>query len=152
VKASHRLLVPLGALVLLVGALCVCREWHRGLPQPAAAGEQADRADTLEEQRQAVLRRHQEQNRLVREVAAGRRTLLEAAAGFRALSLGETTLERPLHETYPADSEEERLCRWVIAYLGTTLADEPGTAGLVTRLEAELRQHVRQGTLRLPES
>src|SRR5262249_44692566 len=146
VKTSHRLLVPLGALVLLAGALCVCRGWQWGLPRPPAVGEQADRAETLEEQRQVILRRHQEQERIVREVAAGRRTLLEAAAGFRALSRGETPLERPLHETYPADTEDERLCRWVIAYLRTTLGEEPGTAGLVTRLEAELRQHVRQGT------
>jgi hypothetical protein len=141
----------LGVVVLLVGALCVCRERPWESPQPPPLDEQADRAD-LEEQRQAVLRRHREQERVVRELAGGRRTLLEAAAGFRALSLGDKALERPLDETYPAGTEEERLCRWVIAYLRTTLGDEPGAAGLATRLEQELRQHLLQGTLRLPRS
>jgi hypothetical protein len=141
----------LGAAVLLAAALCVYRDQQRE-PQAPLAGEQAGRADTLEQRRQAVLRRHREQEHIVRELAAGRRTLLEAAADFRALSLGEMPLGRPLHDTYPADTEEERLCRWVIAYLRTSLEDEPGAAELATRLEAELRQHVRQGTLRLPGS
>jgi hypothetical protein len=152
VKSSRRLLVPLGAAALLAGALCVCGGQPWGSIRPLPAGEQADYADILEERRQAVLRRHHYQERVVRELAAGRRTLLEAAARFRALSLADTTLERPLHDTYPAATEEERLCRWVIAYLQTTLRNEDGTAGLVTRLETELGEHIRQGGLRLPGS
>jgi hypothetical protein len=151
-KSSRRLLVPLAAAVLLAVTVCVCRDRWRQTPEPPPAGEQAERAGDLEERRQAILRRHREQERVVRELVGGRRTLLQAAAAFRALAAADNALDAPLRETYPAATDEERLCRWVIAYLRTSLGDEPGAAELVARLEQELRLHLRQGTLRLPRS
>jgi hypothetical protein len=54
---------------------------------------------------------------------------------------------------YPGDSDDERHCREVIGHV-TARVEDQGEQGReqILRLEAELRQHLAYGTLRLPET
>jgi hypothetical protein len=80
--------------------------------------------------------------RVVEQVVAGRLTLLDGAARFRAL--GGSSL--------PDAEDTEAVCRAVIGWAGLALSDRPERAGAVlTRLEEELRAHLeRAGGFRLP--
>jgi hypothetical protein len=98
---------------------------------------------------------------LALDAAAGRRTLLEAAALFRELNRRPPVTDPPAYAdpngpplTIPLDTEEGRLCRQVIRHAYYALRSEaPGRAdAAVARLEAaffaELRAH---GAVRLPD-
>jgi hypothetical protein len=110
-----------------------------------------EHAARLEERRQLLLWRHRQLEQVIRELLANRCTLLAAAARFRALYQPDPVIEQALRDTYPAPTEDERLCRWVIAYFRTDQRDEPGTPEVAERLERELREHLERGTLQLPE-
>src|SRR5262245_37262773 len=80
------------------------------------------------------------------EAAAGRRSLVEAAALFRELNRlpPEAILVPPMNEAFPRSrlpgrTDEERLCRQVVVYASVALGDgPPGDAeAAVARLEAE---------------
>jgi hypothetical protein len=156
VKSTPRLLVPLGVLLLLVGGMCAYRSWSTPAREEKP-GVQTDideglRAEKLEARRQLLLWRNAEQHRIARDLLDGRCALREAARRFRALyHRGDPVLSRALREIYPGGSEEEGVCRWVIAYTLTILEDEPGTPELGARLKAELQEHLKAGTLRLTE-
>jgi hypothetical protein len=154
-KWSHRLLALLAVVVLLGGAAWVYRDWPASA-QPERPGDrnlmdERDRARELDKRRQYVLWRNQQQAKVVQDLAAGRCTLLEAAARFRALFRGDEVVDRALRDTYPAPTDEERLCRWVIGYTATDQEDKPGGPALVERLEKEIREHLERGTLKIPE-
>jgi hypothetical protein len=85
-------------------------------------------------------------------VIEGRLTLLEAAACFRDLRASEPPDQRKVaRRAFPAQSEQEWLCRLVIRFVKVMLQDKPGVpASLAARLEEELRQHLRRGPLSLP--
>jgi hypothetical protein len=88
---------------------------------------------------------------LTREVIAGRRSLFEAAALFGALNqLPPLAWASPGPAAGPTD--EERLCRQVIARVAGALFERPAEAKAVTeRLEAELSEELRKrGVIRLP--
>jgi hypothetical protein len=154
-KASLRLLVSLGVGVLLVGAVSVYRGRSAATPRDEPAPEwetdEARRADELAVRQHLVLWRTAEQQRVSRELAAGRCTLLEAASQYRALYRGDPILVQALRHGYPGTTDEERVCRWVITYTRVALEDQPGAAGLGARLEAELQGHLERGPLRLTE-
>jgi len=85
-------------------------------------------------------------------VLAGRLSLLEAAARVRALdrAMPEGFWAR-FGRTRPDDSDHEYYCRQVIGYV-TPTTDDDRSWELVLRLEAELREHLKNGTLRLPQT
>src|SRR5262249_33796987 len=115
--------------------------------------EQQRRADELEDQLADAVRRSEATEAAVKEVIAGRLTLREAAARFRALAKENPDFQwETFRRTYPGASDEERHCRQVIDAAQKALGYEPDEAAeVVTRLEAELREHLeRDGTIRLP--
>ena len=82
------------------------------------------------------------------EVIAGRLSLLEAEAAFREWDVREPqqSYEYPLNYP-PGASEEERRCRAVITYVSVQAPRDQAPA-LIRRLEAELEERLRDGTLR----
>jgi hypothetical protein len=94
---------------------------------------------------------------LARDAAAGRRSLFEAAALFRALDRRPPEPAQPTGFDptlrIPADTEEGRLCRQVLAAVRAELAAEPDrAAAAVARLKAEFAQELRaRGAVRLPD-
>ncbi len=99
----------------------------------------------------SVLKRFETKQRVVRDVIAGRRSLLEAAAAFKALDdagppcPGWVTLEPP-----PGVSVDENYCRMVIKWVRVIAPDERGDEAACP-LEAELHDRLRDGTLQLPQ-
>src|SRR5262245_19208054 len=104
--------------------------------------------------REAILARVAARAAIVEEVLAERMSLLEAAAHFRNLDHGPPPILWDRFRTYyPGDSDEERHCYEVIGNVRARVEDQGGRRGeQVLRLEAELRQHLERGTLRLPET
>jgi hypothetical protein len=88
---------------------------------------------------------------VAREVIAGRLTLLEAAARFQAISLSRPSHLPVSHAAYSGDSDEERLCRQVIAYVDFELQGRPDRSAVVAKLNSELRELLATfGTIILP--
>jgi hypothetical protein len=106
-----------------------------------------------ERRRQIHLERHAVKDRAVRNLLAGRLTLLEAAAQFRDVEAAQPVTWVPqIAATGPADGES--LCRKVIAMAkGWMLENVPAQAVAETaRLEAELeQQRGPDGVVRLPD-
>jgi hypothetical protein len=155
-KSSFRVLLPLGVLALLVGAVCVYRGRSEAIPRAGLATEpeidEQRRAEELEAKRRQVLWRGGEQKRIVEELAVGRCTLLEAASRLQVLYREHSTGLRYLHYGFQANSQEERICRWVIQYSRTQFEDQPEKeAEIKSRLETELQGHLDRGTLRLTQ-
>jgi hypothetical protein len=86
-------------------------------------------------------------------LAAGRLTLLGAAARFRALDLAPPAFHwKAFRAAFRGDSDEERHCREVIAWVEMELEQTDPCLALATRarLVAELEQHLKRG-LRLSD-
>jgi hypothetical protein len=89
---------------------------------------------------------------LARETAAGRRSLVEAAALFRELNRLPPALQPAEGPFLTGRTEEERLCRQVIGYVANLEHDrsEAAADAAVARLEAELQEELeRHGAVRL---
>jgi hypothetical protein len=84
-------------------------------------------------------------------LAAGRLTLPEAAARFRAIDEGgpavnESVWRADVRRRFPDASDDECLYRHVIDWVETVLAEWPEESAAVTRrLGAELEAHFRGG-------
>ena len=96
---------------------------------------------------------------IAREVSAGRRTLLDAAALYGELNQLPPVVNLSLHDgdnatlRGPVRTNEEMLCRQVMTWVEQLLIREaPDRVGrVVDRLEAEFRAALReQGAIRLP--
>jgi hypothetical protein len=86
---------------------------------------------------------------VVRDLCAGRLTLMEAAARFRDLSgPGDDVYLKWSRRHEPGKTDEERWCRRVILFLPGPDAGRPSPAD---RFEAELAQQLAQGPLHLPD-
>jgi hypothetical protein len=82
------------------------------------------------------------------EVVAGRRTLLEAALLFRQADRASPSFCPHAFElAYCGDTDEERYCRAVIDFIRWQRKDDPARAAIVHRLEGELQDLLRRGTL-----
>jgi hypothetical protein len=106
--------------------------------------------DDLERRQQAVLRRVLAKTEAVKELRAGRLTLVQAAARFRDADAAGP----PGCEPGPLPADEEGLCRAVIAWVrGSYVVDRfPEAPAMVARLEAELeRLRGPDGIVRLPD-
>jgi hypothetical protein len=85
-------------------------------------------------------------------VSAGRLTLFEAAAAFRAIDKVKERAGRVWPGEFPGETEEERLCHRVIHFVFARLCGSAKQDEVVDRLEGELKEHLRQhGTVQLPE-
>jgi hypothetical protein len=106
---------------------------------------------------EAVTLRAAAYEQVARDVADGRRSLLEAAGLFRALNRLPPTVDQPPRDvpplTIPIDTEVARLCRQVVAWVPASLHAEPArAAAAVAQLEAEFFADLRaHGEVRLPD-
>src|SRR5262245_43905561 len=126
-------------------------EWERGAPVTLTDAI----PDTI------VLRVHAKLQ-IAREVAEGRRSLVEAAALFRELNrLPPAAPDLTLGDgnqsalRAPVSTDEDRLCRQVVEYVDRVLRKEGSLesaaetrAGLETEFRAALKSH---GVIRLPD-
>ncbi|HEX5272847.1 MAG TPA: hypothetical protein VFW33_20255 [Gemmataceae bacterium] len=155
-----RLSRPTTGLLATAALLSAVTAWDRCAdPQDASP---FDRVATLivpprpqgDVQREAafrddVLGRSRRLEEVVAEVRAGRLGLLEAAARVRDIQSASPYFRRDLfREGQPGETDDERFCRMVID-LSTPARGGPPDP-VVTRLEAELTQHLSRGPIRLP--
>jgi hypothetical protein len=139
-------------LALAVGSLPVAFCGRLPIPDPPAV-QPRDAAT------EAVVLRVLAKGLLALDVAAGRRSLFEAAALVRELDRRPPAPARPgpgwLDPTLriAADTEAGRLCRQVVAAVRAELGAEPDrAAAAAARLEAEFLRELRQrGAVRLPD-
>jgi hypothetical protein len=91
-------------------------------------------------------------HQLTLAVIAGRVTLLQAAAGFRAAHAETCAPYRARLDVFPGRSDEERLCRRVLEAVAQELQDEPSRrTAVLERLETELQDHLtKEGAVHLP--
>jgi len=130
--------------VALATSLCPTREWKRPVPRCSEIifGPAVDSLARLETKR-----------RIVRDVLAGRTSLLMGAAEFRRIRLSEhapSWFPRPTCFAGAA-SKDEGYCRWVIAYASAEAPPERAE-DVTKRLQAELAAMIRNGTLHLPDA
>jgi hypothetical protein len=146
-------LLLLGGGVVLATVALLAREATRK-PAPDTIEGQMRLSDELDEKARGVVRRLYRKERVLQMHLAGRLTLLEAAAHFRNLDQqGPLFRWEQFREQFDGNSDDERHCREVIAFVRAALNATccPTTQEKVQRLEAELRQHLRRGPLRLPD-
>jgi hypothetical protein len=148
-----------GALLLtgLAGAQALRQKWEP-VEKPGRARPESDGSNGeggINYRREVADRRMEGKQQVTLDLIAGRLTLPEAAARFKVLN--DTPADCPCRYDMVAEgkSPEERLCRQVINWAVTEVAQtsEPEALALWERLEAELQalRH-RDGGVRLPES
>jgi hypothetical protein len=153
-----------GAGVLALLAVGLVRGGCRTVPGEQAAvregpGTEPDgmdetrRAEYLDQLGPVLAWAIEQRMALLSDLLAGRLTLFETAAGFRVVQRVKEKYFQPVALRFPGNTEEEQLCRQVIAYTETRLQDDPKQAAVVARLEKELQEHLdRYGRVRLPEA
>jgi hypothetical protein len=146
------LLIVVVPVVLAVVLLAVQEGWRRRPEAGPSAAPVLGQAEKLERKSRAVLRQLNQKLRVARAVRAGRLTLLEGAALFRALDEGSPWFNpERFRLIYPGDSDEERHCRMVIRFAYSYFPeDAPPSEEARLRLR-ELSEHLRRGPLRLPD-
>jgi hypothetical protein len=160
VNQFGRLVLGVGVVLVLVGfAHWLLQTWAsrmiqdlRDLPQLIWEIEEAkEHRRDLDAVAEDIFAGQAAKKRLIGELIAGRLSLLETAAGFKQVYKSRSSfVEEEYRRAWPGDSEEERYCRDVIAWVGV-LANSPEQAREVTgRLEAELKERLHSGTLRFP--
>jgi hypothetical protein len=147
-RGRRRLLVA----VVLSAALAALAGPGRRLGRPAPPGAvEGQREARLERQLRVARRRSDAKDRVVRRLLAGWLTLPQAAALFGRLN--ERPEDCPGQDGYlwPGASQEEKLCRQVIAWAREVGRAEAVSAKAVARLERELEALLgRPGGVRLP--
>jgi hypothetical protein len=144
-------LAPVGFLIYALG-------WHPTPPlEPVPTWPEGPLVEALPD---TVHLRLYAKDRIAREVVAGRRSLFEAAALFRELNrlppaVPELSRSDGFDRTSVAHTDEERLCRQVIRWVGAVIARDgfPERAEAAQRLLADrLRAEVQKPeTIRLPD-
>jgi hypothetical protein len=104
--------------------------------------EEARRERNLEALHRTLFACLEDKDQVARELAAGRLSLVEAAARFRAIARETPGFDRAVfRRVHGGDSEEESYCWAVIQRVRDLLADHPAHAQEVAwRLEAELQE------------
>jgi hypothetical protein len=111
------------------------------------------RAERLEVYQKIILWVTGKHSEITTDVVAGRLTLFEAAAGFRAVRQVRDKYLKPVSVSLPGKTEEEQLCWQVIVAVEQRLLDKPEQAAVVARLNKELQEHLgRYGSVHLPAS
>jgi hypothetical protein len=153
-------LLPLKIMVLAFASASACAVTCKGpggqvAPSPPEARTQA--GDSSADQIAAIRLRSAAKFQLAREVAAGRRTLEEAAALFCELDRLPPAAGPAVADLFNVDvpvaarTAAERACRQVINFVSVAVPGEAGAAA-EARLVAHYRAEVaRRGTVRLPD-
>jgi hypothetical protein len=139
--AWKRILVCLAAAALATAYLL--------RPRPVPVEEAARETDC---RREATLERIDAKFLLMEEVTAGRMSLLEAAAHFRALNLAAVGKNWDRYrKEFPGATDEERHCREVLRWVQSIEAFDPCLwLAVSTRMERELQAALAAGPIRLP--
>jgi hypothetical protein len=115
--------------------------------------EDEQRARHLETQGRLLEQRIARKVELSAGVAEGRVTLLAAAACLRDLDESATDFGWDhFRLTLPGQSDDERHCREVIEWVRGSAEMHAKYVGVVERLEEELAEHLRHGSLCLPRN
>ncbi len=158
-RLSYPTICFLGAATLLSGALA----WinlDRSLVDPSGSGIPVPPLGELKAKRKALqtamtveLARQQHIARLAAGVAAGRLPLLQGASTMRHLyQSAPDSVWRGIRARFPGASEEECFCRLMIEQaLEAVRADHDQAQAVGKRLQDELDEHLRNGTLQFPE-
>ena len=146
-------------LIALASAVAVRPGWasNLGVDFLADLHQQSE----MEDERQAELerlgalvkQRLKGRQAAIHDLIEGRKDLFEAAARFRELNALAGECRCRYREAYPGSTDEERLCRHVIAWVrGELEIPSPRFAEeLCQRLNKELEGHLRRnGTVHLP--
>src|SRR5262245_11436141 len=132
------------AACLLAGVTLGGCTWCTSVAPPTVAEPDENAAvDEVEAARAEMLRRVGAKRQAAEDVLAGRLTLAEAAARFRAIRAEVRQRYREAVGPLPPDAcDEEVFCREVIDYARDVLRDRPDEAKeALARLEQELRAH-----------
>jgi hypothetical protein len=128
-------------------------DWVHPLGLQQWLTDERNREAQLDEAVGEAYRRVLGKQRVRLALIAGRITLFEAAARYRDLDAGQANSRTRLRASYPGSSDEERICRSLIAHVKHTLEGQRKDPNpVVASLEAELHEHLqRHGTVRLPD-
>jgi hypothetical protein len=107
-------------------------------------------AVALEYQDEQVMRRIAVKEVIVHDLIAGRISLVEAAAQFRALNAGRRDYLSVIRATFPGRTDDERICRNVIGFVEAAVEQDEDGRYTVHRLNEELWRLADSGTLVLP--
>jgi hypothetical protein len=106
---------------------------------------QERRAEALRGQKEAIFTRAEARQQVIDELIAGRMTLKQAVARFGELNAMEPEQMTVVRETFPGDSDEERLCRQVLGQVQVELQGRTSEADtILPRLEAEMHEQFGQ--------
>lgn len=110
-------------------------------PPPQILSSEADRQALLH----VVLLRTTAKDQIGRDVIAGRLSLVQAAALFGALNrIPPQPQSTSWRFRFPADTEEERLCRQILQCLSNELAEESDRReATIARLEGDFKEDLR---------
>ena len=114
--------------------------------------EACQRRETLNEQTRLFQQDLKAKYRVIEDLRNDRLTLLEAAARFR--DMGHSCLDPDgalFRQSYAGQTDAERWCRKVIAYMRALSPAHTDGASRADQLEAELSRHLAQGPLQLPD-
>jgi hypothetical protein len=119
----------------------------QGVDLPQVLRDQIRRAGDIRAQQETVSDRRQARRETLEALVAGRLTLLQAASRFKGLNERPPECMTAVRSTYEGASDEERLCRQVIAGVRGLLEDLPPSesASIIARLESELHAHFAEG-------
>jgi hypothetical protein len=117
-----------------------------------ALGQAAEFDRRLDEEVLAVQVRTALKDEVAEDVAAGRLTLVEAAARCRDLDAGASEdYRRGWLATAEGRSDEERYCRQVLAHVGPVLRGRDDAPDVLAGLNRQLEEALARGDLRLPD-
>jgi hypothetical protein len=141
------------AVGLLAGVLLVHPAWLSdagldlwNLPELYASLESSNQemAD-LSRRQKSLLSRLNTRQEVLRALRAGGLSLVEAASRFGEVNHEEPETMSYVREMYPGHSDEERVCRQVMAWARADMGGDPGTGhAALLRLEAELEAYLKQ--------
>jgi len=128
-------------------------DWGDLSDLPRRHAEQRARADDLRRRDGAALERGRARREVAHRLLAGELTLFEAAARFKRLNDTPDGPAVDYRRNFPAPSDGESLCRWVLHYAETELLDAGVTdPGPLESLRGQLEERlVRDGTVELPQ-
>lgn len=154
---SLRLSLSFGAsAAALVGLSFLLSQWSTPaaaevVSPPAAQGwiDGWQLSDDLDARLRIALYKIDVKRQLTRELLAGRLTLLETAARYRALDRAHAGFVwNAFRRELPGRSDDERHCRMVIAVAEGEVSRKEAPA-VVARLTAELDDHLKRGPISL---